>query len=134
LNVKLKELDKWSAARQRNAAFYDTAFARADLGRAVQTPPPLTKGRHIYNQYVVRVRDRDLLRQHLTAHGVGTEIYYPLPLHLQKCFAYLNHRAGDFPESEAAAGEVLALPIFPELTPDQMQYVVDTIAAFFRRA
>jgi dTDP-4-amino-4,6-dideoxygalactose transaminase len=133
LNVKLKELDKWSAARQRNAKFYDAAFARADLGRAVQ-PPPLVKGRHIYNQYVVRVRDRDLLRQHLTANGVGTEIYYPLPLHLQKCFAYLNHRAGEFPESERAAEEVLALPIFPELTHDQMQYVVDTIAGFFRRA
>lgn len=135
LNVKLKELDKWSAARQRNAAFYDAAFARADLGRAVQTPPPLRdKGRHIYNQYVVRVRDRDLLRQHLTAHGVGTEIYYPLPLHLQKCFAYLGHRAGEFPQSERAAEEVLALPIFPELVHEQMQYVVDTIAAFFRRA
>ena len=133
LNVKLKHLDTWTAGRQRNAAFYDAAFVRADLGRAVQTPVALTGYRHIYNQYIVRVRDRDLLRQHLTASGVGTEIYYPLPLHLQKCFEYLGHRAADFPEAERAAEEVLALPIYPELTETQLQYVVDTIAAFFRR-
>ena len=133
LNVKLKHLDDWTAGRQRNAAFYDGAFARADLGRAVQTPVPVKGGRHIYNQYIIRVRDRDLLRQHLTAGGVGTEIYYPVPLHQQKCFAYLGHTAGDFPESERAAEETLALPIFPELTETQLQYVVDTIAAFYRR-
>jgi dTDP-4-amino-4,6-dideoxygalactose transaminase len=133
LNVKLKHLDAWTEGRQRNAAFYDEAFARADLGRAVQTPAT-RGGRHIYNQYVVRVRDRDLLRQHLTAAGVGTEIYYPVPLHLQKCFAYVGHRSGDFPESERAAEETLALPIFPELAATQLQYVVDTIASFYRRA
>ena len=133
LNVKLKHLDDWTAGRQRNAAFYDGAFARADLGRAVQTSVPAKESRHIYNQYVIRVRDRDLLRQHLTAGGVGTEIYYPVPLHQQKCFAYLGHRTGDFPESERAAEETLALPIFPELTETQLQYVVDTIAAFYRR-
>ena len=132
LNVKLGHLDSWTAGRQRNAAFYDEAFARADLGRAVQTPAKGT-GRHIYNQYILRVRDRDLLRQHLTAAGVGTEIYYPLALHQQKCFAYLGHRTGDFPESERAAEETLALPIFPELTGTQLQYVVDMIAAFYRR-
>jgi dTDP-4-amino-4,6-dideoxygalactose transaminase len=133
LNVKLKHLDEWTAGRQRNAAFYDRAFARADLGRAVATPVPAKGGRHIYNQYIIRVRDRDLLRQHLTAGGVGTEIYYPVPLDQQKCFAYLGHRAGDFPESERAAEETLALPIFPELSETQLQYVVDTIAAFYRR-
>lgn len=133
LNVKLGHLDGWTEGRQRNAAFYDEAFARADLGRAVQTPAK-AKGRHIYNQYIVRVRDRDLLRQHLTAAGVGTEIYYPLALHQQKCFAYLGYRTGDFPESERAAEETLALPIFPELTATQLQYVVDTIASFYRRA
>jgi dTDP-4-amino-4,6-dideoxygalactose transaminase len=133
LNVKLKHLDEWTAGRQRNAAFYDRVFARADLGRAVRTPVPAKGGRHIYNQYIIRVRDRDLLRQHLTAGGIGTEIYYPVPLHQQKCFAYLGHRAGDFPESERAAEETLALPIFPELTETQLQYVVDTIAAFYRR-
>ena len=132
LNVKLKHLDAWTQGRQRNAVFYDEAFARADLGRAIQTPVP-GDGRHIYNQYVIRVRDRDLLRQHLTAAGVGTEIYYPVPLHQQKCFAYLGHRSGDFPESERAAEETLALPIFPELAVPQLQYVVDTIAGFYRR-
>lgn len=134
LNIKFRHLDEWTAARRRNAAFYDRAFAVADLGRAVQTPPRAPEGaRHIYNQYVIRARDRDLLRQHLTASGVGTEIYYPVPLHLQKCFAYLGHRPGDFPESERAAEETLALPIFPELSEAQLQYVVDTIASFYRR-
>jgi dTDP-4-amino-4,6-dideoxygalactose transaminase len=132
LNVKLRHLDTWTEGRQRNAAFYDEAFARADLGRAVQSPAKGT-GRHIYNQYILRVRDRDLLRQHLTAAGVGTEIYYPLALHQQKCFAYLGHRTGDFPESERAAEETLALPIFAELTGTQLQYVVDMIAGFYRR-
>jgi len=131
LNVKLRHLDGWTEGRQRNAAFYDNAFARADLGRAVRTPAP-AKGRHIYNQYVIRVRDRDLLRQHLTGAGVGTEIYYPLALHQQKCFAYLGYRSGDFPESERAAEETLALPIFPELTGTQLEYVVATIAQFYR--
>src|SRR5579864_5336202 len=134
LNVKLKHLDDWTAGRQRNAAFYDRAFAHAELGRAVHTPAPAAAGaRHIYNQYVIRARDRDLLRQHLNANGVGTEIYYPVPLHLQKCFAYLKHRAGDFPLSERAAEETLALPIYPELTQTQLQYVVDTIAGFYSR-
>ena len=132
LNVKLKHLDEWTEGRQRNAAFYDEAFSAADLGRAVTTPANVG-GRHIYNQYVIRVRDRDLLRQHLTAAGVGTEIYYPLALHQQKCFAYLAHRTGDFPESERAAEETLALPIFPELATAQLQYVVDRIAGFYRR-
>ena len=132
LNVKFKHLDAWTQGRQRNAALYDKAFARADLGRAVQTPAK-GSGRHIYNQYVVRVRDRDLLRQHLTGAGVGTEIYYPLALHQQKCFAYLGHRSGEFPESERAAQETLALPVFPELTVTQIQYVVDMIASFYRR-
>jgi dTDP-4-amino-4,6-dideoxygalactose transaminase len=133
LNVKFEHLDAWTAARQKNAAFYDAAFARADLGGAVQTPPPAAAGRHIYNQYVLRVRDRNPLRQHLMAAGVGTEIYYPVPLHLQKCFAYLGHTSGEFPESERAAEESVALPIYPELTQAQMQYVVDATADFYRR-
>jgi dTDP-4-amino-4,6-dideoxygalactose transaminase len=133
LNVKLAYLDSWTAARQKNAAFYDAAFAKADLGGAVQTPPPAAAGRHIYNQYVLRVRDRNPLRQHLMAAGVGTEIYYPVPLHLQKCFAYLGHKSGEFPESERAAEETVALPIYPELEEAQLQYVVDAIADFYRR-
>jgi dTDP-4-amino-4,6-dideoxygalactose transaminase len=133
LNVKLEHLDNWTAARQRNAAFYDAAFARADVGSAVQTPGVRSGERHIYNQYIIRVRDRDRLRQHLSAAGVGTEIYYPVPLHQQKCFSYLGHRAGDFPESERAAQETLALPIFPELAESQLQYVVHSIASFYHR-
>ena len=133
LNVKFGRLDAWTAARQRNAAFYDAAFARADLGGAVQTPPRAAAGRHIYNQYVLRVRDRNPLRQHLMAAGVGTEIYYPVPLHLQKCFAYLGHASGEFPESERAAEETVALPIYPELDEAQLQYVVDAVADFYRR-
>jgi len=132
LNVKLPHLDDWTAGRQRNAAFYDGAFRAAGLGDAVTPPAPAGAGRHIYNQYVVRVRDRDALRQHLAERGVGSEIYYPVPLHLQQCFAYLEHRAGDFPEAERAARETLALPIYPELTERQLQYVVDTIADFYR--
>jgi dTDP-4-amino-4,6-dideoxygalactose transaminase len=132
LNIKLKHLDDWSAGRQRNAAFYDQAFAQATLGPAVVTPYARSGGRHIYNQYVIRVRDRDALRQNLAAAGVGAEIYYPVPLHVQQCFAYLGGRPGDFPLSEQAAAETLALPIFPELDPAQLQYVVDSIAAYYR--
>jgi dTDP-4-amino-4,6-dideoxygalactose transaminase len=133
LNIKLPHLDGWTAARQRNAAFYDAALARAQLGDAVRTPHAGPGVRHIYNQYVVRVRERDALRRHLQSAGVGTEIYYPVPLHLQQCFAYLGHKAGDYPHSEQAAAETLALPIYPELTETQLQYVVDSIAAHYRR-
>ena len=133
LNVKFAHLDAWTAGRQKNAGFYDRAFAQADLGAAVQSPSPAPAGRHIYNQYVLRVRDRNALRQHLSAAGVGTEIYYPVPLHLQKCFASLGHARGAFPESERAADETIALPIYPELDESQLQYVVDTVAGFYRR-
>jgi len=131
LSVKLKRLDDWTAGRQRNAAFYDGAFRRAQLD-PVQTPHASLGVRHIYNQYVIRARERDALRAYLTAAGVGTEIYYPVPLHLQQCFAYLGCKPGDYPQSERAAAETLALPIYPELTEVQLQYVVDTIAAFYR--
>jgi dTDP-4-amino-4,6-dideoxygalactose transaminase len=133
LNIKLKHLDAWSAKRQRNATIYDEAFENADLGKAVETPRAAQGVRHIFNQYVIRVRDRDLLRQHLMAAGVGTEVYYPVPLHLQECFEYLKHRKGDFPYSERAAEETLALPIFPELTEAQLHYVVSCVADFYRR-
>ena len=131
LSVKLKRLDDWTAGRQRNAAFYDAALRRAQLD-AVQTPHASLGVRHIYNQYVIRARERDALRAYLTAAGVGTEIYYPVPLHLQQCFAYLGCKPGDYPQSERAAGETLALPIYPELSEAQLQYVVDTIAAYYR--
>ena len=132
LNIKFQHLDDWSAARQRNAAFYNAAFGRAKLGQAAETPYAALDFRHIYNQYVIRVQNRDGLREYLAAAGVGTEIYYPVPLHLQTCFAYLGYKAGDFPQSERAATETLALPIFPELTEAQLQYVVDSIVAFYR--
>jgi dTDP-4-amino-4,6-dideoxygalactose transaminase len=120
-------------ARQRNAAFYDAAFARAGLSGRIMTPPPATRGaRHIYNQYCIRAERRDELRRWLTEHEVGAEIYYPLPLHMQQCFAYLGHKPQDFPESLRASQETLALPIYPELTESQLQYVVDTIAGLFR--
>ena len=133
LNIKLKHLDAWSVGRQRNAAYYDRAFARANVADAVKTPRVTAGVRHIYNQYVIRARERDALRAHLSAAGVGTEIYYPVPLHLQQCFTSLGYRKGDFPESERAAAETLALPIYPELTETQLQYVVDTIAGYYHR-
>jgi len=131
LNVKLQALDGWTTGRQRNAAYYDLAFPRANLGGFVSTPHALPGARHIYNQYVIRVERRDALRKHLADADVGTEIYYPVPLHLQECFAYLGHSMGDLPESEAAAAQTIALPIYPELQPEQLQHVVDSVARFF---
>jgi dTDP-4-amino-4,6-dideoxygalactose transaminase len=131
LSVKLKYLDGWSQARQRNAAFYDAAFASAGLGERLATPLRSRGGRHIYNQYVVRAQNRDGLRSFLAERQIGTEIYYPVPLHLQQCFAYLGYRAGDFPHSEQAAARTLALPIYPELTPEQLGYVVESVAKFY---
>jgi dTDP-4-amino-4,6-dideoxygalactose transaminase len=134
LNVKLPHLDSWSESRQRNAAFYDAAFAKAGMGGRVVTPPPAPHGaRHIYNQYCIRAERRDALRTYLSANDVGAEIYYPLALHMQQCFAYLGHEPEDFPESLRATRETLALPIYPELERSQLQYVVDTIAAFYRQ-
>jgi len=130
LRVKLKYLDGWTEARQRNAAFYDAAFAAAGLGGSIVTPRAAKTGRHIFNQYVVRVQNRDALKAFLAERGIGTEIYYPVPLHLQQCFAYLNHVDGDFPESERAARETLALPIYPELAQAQLEAVVAAVAEF----
>src|SRR5882757_10711037 len=131
LRVKLKYLDGWTEGRQRNAAYYDAAFAAAGLGAKLRTPHAVAGYRHIFNQYVVRVQRRDALRARLTERSIGSEIYYPVPLHLQKCFAYLNYRAGDFPQSERAAEETLALPIYPELDQAQLAYVVATISEFY---
>ncbi|HTD72683.1 MAG TPA: DegT/DnrJ/EryC1/StrS family aminotransferase [Steroidobacteraceae bacterium] len=134
LRVKLKYLDGWTAARQRNAAFYDAAFGAAGIANEVITPKALGQGRHIFNQYVVRVQNRDALKDFLTERNIGTEIYYPVPLHLQQCFAYLQHVAGDFPESERAAKETLALPIYPELTEAQLAHVVASVTEFYSSA
>ncbi len=143
INVKLKHLDDWSRARQQNALRYNRLFEEAGLGTELVTRPwvprstdPSQAGdcscRHIFNQYVIRVKARDALRSYLSDRGIGTEIYYPVPLHLQECFAYLGHRAGDFPESEKAADETVALPIYPELTDEQAGYVVAAIATFLK--
>ena len=132
LNIKLKALDGWSEGRQRNAAIYNAGIAAAGLGDQVRTPYAVPGYRHIYNQYVIRVQRRDELRKYLADAGIGTEVYYPVPLHQQKCFEYLGYRTGELPESERAAAETVALPIFPELKTEQLAYVVDRIAAFYR--
>jgi dTDP-4-amino-4,6-dideoxygalactose transaminase len=131
LRIKLKHLDDWTRGRQRNAAFYDEAFARAALSPRLQPPHKPARGRHIYNQYVVRAERRDELRAFLTAREIGTEIYYPVPLHLQECFGYLGYSRGDFPHSEQAAAETLALPVYPELTPEQLGAVVAAVGEFY---
>jgi dTDP-4-amino-4,6-dideoxygalactose transaminase len=133
LRVKLPHLDSWSDARRERAAVYTRLIDEAGLAEFV-TPPHVRPGaRHIFHQYVLRVpaARRDALLEHLKAHGVGTKVYYPVPLHLQPCFADLGYRAGDFPESESAARETLALPMFPELTDTQQEYVVETLRRFF---
>jgi dTDP-4-amino-4,6-dideoxygalactose transaminase len=131
LRVKLKYLDGWTEGRQRNAAYYDAAFGNAGLGANLRTPLAIVGYRHIFNQYVVRAQRRDALKARLMERGIGSEIYYPVPLHLQKCFAYLNYHAGDFPHAEQAAQETLALPIYPELEQAQLAHVVATIAEFY---
>jgi dTDP-4-amino-4,6-dideoxygalactose transaminase len=133
LRVKLPHLDAWSDARRERAAVYTRLIDDAGLKEFV-TPPHVRDGaRHIFHQYVVRVpaARRDALLEHLKANGVGTKVYYPVPLHLQPCFADLGYKEGDFPESERAARETLALPMFPELTPAQQEYVVETLRRFF---
>ncbi|MEP6667619.1 MAG: DegT/DnrJ/EryC1/StrS family aminotransferase [Chthoniobacter sp.] len=135
LNVKLPHLDEWGAGRRARAAFYRTAFAAHTLPITLPAEVYADSGvanHHIYNQFIIRAPRREDLRAHLTKAGIATEIYYPLSLHMQECFAYLGHREGEFPESERAAKETLALPIFPELTEDQQAYVVAQIAAFYQ--
>lgn len=134
LRVKLPHLDAWTTARQVNAGRYMELFAEYDLDGRITVPTDEPRGRHVWNQFVIRVADghRDALRGHLAAHGVGTEIYYPVPLHLQKCFAFLGWQKGDLPETERAAEETLALPIFPELTAEEQRTVVGRIAEFLQ--
>ncbi|HOK94738.1 MAG TPA: DegT/DnrJ/EryC1/StrS family aminotransferase [Anaerohalosphaeraceae bacterium] len=126
LLVKLPHLDDWSNARRQNAAYYNKKFRNS----VVQTPFIAEDCVSIYNQYVIRVPRRDALVKHLQSKGIGCEIYYPVPLHLQKCFAYLGKGPGSFPEAEKASREVLALPIYPELTNEMKDYVVQTILDF----
>ena len=129
LAVKLRYLDSWSARRRENAATYDRLIKEA--GVPVTTPHVIPGSEHIFNQYVIRSEERDGLMAHLRSRGVGTEIYYPLPMHMQECFSYLGYKEGDFPESEAAAKQTLALPVYPELTEEMIAYVVDCIKGFY---
>ena len=126
LLVKLPHLEDWSQARRQNAAYYNQRFA----GTVVQTPYVSSDCQTIYNQYCIRVPRRDDVVSHLREKGIGSAIYYPVPLHLQKCFAYLGHKQGDFPQSEKAAQEIMALPIYPELTDEMQDAVADAVLGF----
>ena len=131
VSIKLKYLDQWTKARQENAQKYRTLFTHAGLEDVVELPVE-KEDRHIYNQFVIRVKEgRDDLRGFLNDTGIGTEVYYPVPMHLQVCFSDLNYKKGDFPEAENAALHTLALPIYPELSDDQIEYVVEKIKAFY---
>ena len=132
LRVKLPHLDDWSDKRKANADRYRNLFTDAGLTEQIMLPLERDNVRHIYNQFVVRVPNkRDELRAFLTENEIGTDIYYPVSLHLQECFEYLGYKEGDMPESEKASRETLALPIFPELREDQQQFVVENIEEFF---
>ncbi len=142
ITTKLKHLDKWTLARQHNAARYDRLFQSSGLhvadsshysrnGTAHLLLPKVEANRHIFNQYIIRTSRRDQLKTALQEKGVGTEIYYPVPMHLQECFSSLGYKPGAFPESESAAKETLALPVYPELTDQQAEYVVQCIRDFF---
>jgi len=132
LLVKLKYLDGWTEGRQHNADLYSKLFEEACLDKHVITPVSTQGYRHIYNQYVLRVEKRDELRKYLSDKNIGTEIYYPVPLHIQDCFSYLGYSAKDCKESIKAAESTVAIPIYPELTGEQQKYVVDVIKEFYR--
>ena len=134
LRVKFRYLDQWAQARRANAQRYRDLFRDAGLGSsdAVYLPVESEGSLHVYNQFVIRARDRDKLKAWLSERGVGTEIYYPLPLHMQQCFKDLGYQSGDFPESERAAQEALAIPVYPELSGNAQAYVVEAIASFYR--
>jgi len=139
LRVKLRHLDEWGEKRREGASYYNRLFEESGLVKEglVQIPDALYKNSgvqnfHIYHQYVTRANERDRLQEFLKKRGIATAIYYPLPLHLQKCFSYLGYREGDFPASEKASREVLALPIFPELTTEQQDFVVSSISDYYK--
>ena len=137
LRVKLRHLAAWNEQRRKNAATYDRLLSEAGLAKAddssvpVQVPAVDKRADHIFHQYTIRARRRDELRAFLQECGVDTQIYYPLPLHLQPALSFLGYRSGDFPEAERAAAEVISLPMFPELTGDEQKYVVEGIASFY---
>jgi dTDP-4-amino-4,6-dideoxygalactose transaminase len=129
--VKAPHLAEWTGARRRNADRYRTLFSEVGQPPAVVLPVEHPGNWHIYNQFVIRAPERDGLRARLADAGVGTEIYYPVPFHLQECFAGLGYEAGDFPVAEAAAADSLALPIYGELSEEQQRHVVEQIADYY---
>ena len=131
LRVKLKRLENWITKRSENAAYYTSRFCELGLADHHIVPPKVIHERHTYNQYVIRAEDRDHLKEFLQAKNVGTEIYYPRPNHLQECLTNKGQREGRFPISEAASKSVLALPIYPELSVKQLDYVVEKIAEYY---
>jgi dTDP-4-amino-4,6-dideoxygalactose transaminase len=134
-NVKMNYLEQWLKNRQAAAARYDSIIDEEHLGSFLKKPTRKPNRNHTFNQYVVRVGggERDALVQYLRSEKIGCEIYYPLPLHLQECLQFLGHAKGDFPTSEAACNEVLALPMFPEITVEQQRTVISTCASFLRQ-
>nr|MBA2252032.1 DegT/DnrJ/EryC1/StrS family aminotransferase [Nitrospirales bacterium] len=132
LQVKLKYLNQWAEGRRRNAARYEQLFKDVNLKDRVTLPTTAKGNEHVFNQFTVRAQKRDELRAYLRDQGVGTEIYYPVPMHLQTCYRDLGYQKGSFPISERAAEDVLSLPIYTELTDDQLIGVVETIDAFYK--
>jgi dTDP-4-amino-4,6-dideoxygalactose transaminase len=128
---KLPHLDRWSAGRRENAAWYDARFAALEEAGVLRRPAVPEGNLPVYNQYTLRATERDRLREHLAAEGIGSAVYYPRPLHLQPCFAYLGYAEGDFPESERASEEVLSIPVFPELREDERERVAEAIEHFY---
>ncbi|GAK61440.1 pleiotrophic regulatory protein DegT [Candidatus Vecturithrix granuli] len=129
LRVKLRHLDAWSQARRVHAQYYNEAFRLLEI---VQIPYTEPGNVHIYNQYILRLPQRDALQTYLNEHHIGNAIYYPIPLHLQECYTHLGYAVGDFPESEKAAQETIALPVYPELSQEQQDYVIETIRKFYQ--
>ena len=132
LTIKLRHLEQWTERRRARAARYTELLEASGLMPEHVRPPEEVNGRHVYHQYVLRAQRRDDLAAHLRARKIGAGVYYPLPLHMQTCFADLGHKAGDFPQAETAAAEVLALPIYPELSEEQQQAVVGAVTEFYR--
>jgi dTDP-4-amino-4,6-dideoxygalactose transaminase len=130
LRVKLRYLDSWTEGRQRNANLYRKIIRDRQIPVAVPVERPY-QSRHIYNQFVIVGERRNELQAYLKEHGIGTEVYYPLPMHMQTCFSHLGYQAGDFPVSERLANQSLALPVYPELEPEDIEYICQTMQRFY---
>jgi dTDP-4-amino-4,6-dideoxygalactose transaminase len=131
LNVKIKYLDSWTEGRQKNADYYDQGIIQRSLDKHIKIPKRLTGYRHIFNQYILQMKERDALLKHLQNNNIGCEIYYPVTFNNQECFEYLGYKKGEFPVAEKAADETIAIPIYPELTADQKEYILDSIKKFY---